>query len=195
MINTFKSARPDVVVVERTLGLTTQEYALQQGQVDAVFNVGVPGCLPFQVQHLRQEPRLVVMPAGHRLAEKDVVELSDVLGERFVRLHPAIPRWCQHLFTLTAERGGPGRLSSNDAGSTEEVLAAVGDNNLFSAPAESAAHLRVPHLRWREVSGVTPVSLDLVTDSRNPHPELPVLARVASLVVAQGFLRPEAHAS
>lgn len=190
ILDTFHRARPDVVVVECTLGLTTQDYALHQGQVDAVFNAGVPTRAPFHVQHLRHEPRLVAFSLSHRLVDKEELELSDVLDEQFVRLHPAIPRWCQDLCTLTAERGGAARLTNNEAGSFEEVLAAVGGHELFSAPAETAASAFAPHLRWRKVHGVTPVTLDLVTDSRNQHPELPVLARVAAWVAAKAALGP-----
>lgn len=188
IIDTFRRTRPDVVVVERRLGLTTQDYALHQGQVDAVFNAGVATCAPFRVQHLRHEPRLVVLSSSHRLADKEELELSDILDEQFVRLHPAVPRWCQDLFTLAAERGRPARLTDNEAGSFEEVLAAVRSNELFSAPAETAAHAFLPNLRWRAVSGVPPVTLDLVTDSRNQHRELPGLGRVAAWVVAKAAL-------
>ena len=65
-----------------------------------------PGCTP-----LREEPRVVLLPRTHPLAEPIELTVEDAVGQTFVGLDPSVdPDW-GGFWSLDDYRGAPGRAS------------------------------------------------------------------------------------
>ncbi len=75
---------------------------------------------------LRREPRVVLAPRRHPLADRRELTLEDVLDETFIGLHPSVePAWAG-FWSLDDHRGGPpARLTSDHAANPQEVLASL----------------------------------------------------------------------
>jgi DNA-binding transcriptional LysR family regulator len=73
-------------------------------------------------QFLREDPRVVVAPRGHRLAGRDAVRVAEVLDETFIGFHPSVePSWAG-FWSFDDERGEPPRRVTADP---QEVLASL----------------------------------------------------------------------
>jgi DNA-binding transcriptional LysR family regulator len=87
LLGRFHRTHPDVTLqlTVSTGGSGGLVDALTDGSLDLAL-VSVPGRPPAGV-HLRQllwRPMELVLPAGHRLAERPVVRIEELAGERFV---------------------------------------------------------------------------------------------------------------
>lgn len=106
-------------------GLLGRIDDLLDGSVDLAFTRLLPGQTGLEATVLAEEPRLVALPRGHRLAERDTVRLAELRHESFI-VNPAVPddgppeRW------LAEQRrhGLPGRIAAQSA-SVQEILALV----------------------------------------------------------------------
>jgi DNA-binding transcriptional LysR family regulator len=185
LLDAFRRVRPDVALEQRELTLITQERALIRGQVDVVFNVGVPDTAQLRVLRLGTERRVLAVPPRHPFADCDSVSLDQALDEVFISLHPAVPSWCDDLFSMTAQRGAHGHRSHSEASSAAEVLelAALGQG-VYTAPAEFAAHADTDAVAWKTVTGLSAVSLDLVALRTNRSPAVGSLFELASATAA-----------
>lgn len=169
LLGTFARARPDARATTRLLTFVTIERALLHEQVDVAVLPGLPPAHgAVRTWPLGLEPRVVALPAAHPLAARPTLQLVDVLDQTFVRLHPGAPRWLQDLYSLSAERGGPARLSDDEGASVQEVLSVVAQGgSVFTAPRSAALGWDAPGVVWRSVEGVTPVAVTLVALQSN----------------------------
>jgi DNA-binding transcriptional LysR family regulator len=193
LMGRFRQLHPDVTVLERELTLVTQDYALVHGQVDVAVNVGVPDDVRRRVKHLRTEPRLLALPVDHRLTRFDRLTLPDVVGEPFVRLHPATPRWFGDLFGLHHERGDQRVDTADEASTAQEVISLVAHTGgLFTAPQTFSFGALSPGVAFLPVDGLTPVTLDLVAMRANHNP---LVDQLFSLATEVNSLAPPQSAS
>ncbi|MEE6263928.1 LysR family transcriptional regulator [Plantactinospora sonchi] len=93
VVREMRHRHPDVAVHARHLGWHDIHAALLEHQVDAVVSR-----LPFPTDRLHvtilyDEPRVVIVPLGHRLAGKEQVTLEDIADEPVPRLREAGPEW------------------------------------------------------------------------------------------------------
>lgn len=92
-VHEMRHRHPDVTVSARHLNWHTTSAALLEHQVDAVVSQ-----LPFPTDQLRvtvlyDEPRVVLVSLGHRLAGRERVTLADIADEPVPRLRDADPEW------------------------------------------------------------------------------------------------------
>jgi DNA-binding transcriptional LysR family regulator len=83
----FRHERPGVELHPRTTvgGSADLVRDVVSGELDLAFASIPNGSFPgVTLTHLASEPILLAVPAGHRLENRDVVELSDLAGETFV---------------------------------------------------------------------------------------------------------------
>jgi DNA-binding transcriptional LysR family regulator len=89
-VRAVRGRHPDVEVELRRLDWEEQVPALREGLIDVLL-----GRLPLDgdglcVEHLYEEPRVVLLPADHPLAGKEDISVQDIAGEPMVR-HAATP--------------------------------------------------------------------------------------------------------
>jgi DNA-binding transcriptional LysR family regulator len=75
---------------------------------------------------LREDPRVVVVPRGHRLASRARLRVTELLDETFIGFHPFVePSWAG-FWSFDDERGGsPPRVTADRVTNPQEVLASL----------------------------------------------------------------------
>jgi DNA-binding transcriptional LysR family regulator len=92
-VRALAGRHPDLSIEVMRTSWDDQTQVLRDGRVD----VGYVR-LPFdqsglRVEPLLSEPRVAVLPAGHRLAGKDSIQLPDLAGEHLLQNRDAVPEW------------------------------------------------------------------------------------------------------
>jgi DNA-binding transcriptional LysR family regulator len=91
---------------------------------------------------LREDPRVVVAPRGHRLASRDTLHVAEVLGETFIRFHPSVEASWAGFWSFDDERGGPPPSTTADRViNPQEVLASLGVRDAITTVPESVGKL------------------------------------------------------
>jgi DNA-binding transcriptional LysR family regulator len=132
---------------------------------------------------LRREPRVVVAPRRHPLAESAELGVDDVLDETFIGLHPSIPRSWAGFWSLDDHRGAPPRLLTSDhASNPQEVLAALSVRCAITtvpvSVGRSIANLPTG-LVVIPLHGAAPSTIALVGDEDRQNPRVDVLRTYA----------------
>lgn len=133
--------------------------ALRAGEVDVAF-VWQPADLTGLAYRLVAcRPRVVGMAAGHRLAESDVLSLSDVANEPLMWTRQAPREWVDWWAVNPRPDGSaPVWGATND--NVEEMLdmVAAGSGICF-APEDLARYYDRPGLEWRPLSDADPLHI------------------------------------
>src|SRR3546814_15159158 len=87
-----------------------QPPALRRGEIDVGLLLSPVPSDGLQLDELRSEGWLVAMPSDHRLADYDMIAISDLAGERFVAAHqgfgPGRPQQTQEMFLAAGRSEG-----------------------------------------------------------------------------------------
>jgi DNA-binding transcriptional LysR family regulator len=112
-----------------------------------------------QVLPLRSERKYVALPAGHRLARRRAVQMTDLLEEPFVALPPEAGALRDHWLALEDRRGHPIRIGA-EASTADEAFEAVatGHGVVLLAEGNVSVYAR-PGIVCRPVIGVQPSQL------------------------------------
>jgi DNA-binding transcriptional LysR family regulator len=112
-----------------------------------------------QVLPLRSERKYVALPAGHRLARRRAVEMTDLLEEPFVALPPEAGALRDHWLALEARGNHPVRIGA-EASTADEAFEAVatGHGVVLLAEGNVSVYAR-PGIVCRPVIGVQPSQL------------------------------------
>jgi DNA-binding transcriptional LysR family regulator len=114
------------------------------------------------VRPLTHEPRVVVLPAGHRLAGKESVAMTDLAGERLLQNPDAVPEW-RAVATVAAE--------PVPAPAVEEKLENVAaGRGIVVLPLSTATYYTRPDVTWSRIGGIpdNQVSLAWAAERRDP---------------------------
>ncbi|MGW3767537.1 LysR family transcriptional regulator [Actinomadura verrucosospora] len=105
VISAFKAAFPEVRTAWRALELNELDRPLLDGDVDvALIRLPVdPERLDWEVL-VDDEPRAVLVPTGHPLAEAGTLTLEDVIDAAFVAIADSVPLTAQRWWTFYEER-------------------------------------------------------------------------------------------
>jgi DNA-binding transcriptional LysR family regulator len=112
-----------------------------------------------QVLPLRSERKYVALPAGHRLARRRAVQMTDLLEEPFVALPPEAGALRDHWLALEDRGGHPVRIGA-EASSADEAFEAVatGHGVVLLAEGNVSVYAR-PGIVCRPMIGVQPSQL------------------------------------
>ena len=106
------------------------------------------------VEPLFGEPRVGIMPPGHRLAAKDTVAAADLRSDDMIKTPDDPPEWDS--FT------GESRAVSVEARTIEEILEHVAaGRGLVVLPLSAAAYFSRPDLTYVSIADVTPSHVSL----------------------------------
>jgi DNA-binding transcriptional LysR family regulator len=150
IIQTFRRAHPDVRVELRDV--TEHPNALLSGAVDvALVRPPVPeeGDERIRFEEVVDEPRVAFLPAGHRLAGAEAIEIRELQDEAWVEVGPGMGH-ITDFWAATDSLGGLRPRMGEGASSVAGVLQAVAylDNVITSIPSV---------LRFFHVSGIAMV--------------------------------------
>ncbi|XVV15616.1 LysR family transcriptional regulator [Actinoplanes sp. CA-131856] len=114
------------------------------------------------VRPMTSEPRVVVLPTGHRLAGKESVAIADLAAERLLQSPDAVPEW-REVATVPAEpvpaRAVEEKLENVAAGRGVVVL-----------PLSTATYYTRPDVTWARVTDIpdNQVVLAWLAERRDP---------------------------
>lgn len=116
------------------------------------------------------EPRLVALPAGHRLAGQTTVDIGDLLGEPFLALPAGSGGLRDHWLAVEARSGRPPVVGAEVANAEEVVEALVAGLGVCLIAAGNKPLVARDGITTRPVTGVTPSELVLAwrADDRRP---------------------------
>ena len=140
----FSQQHPSIELRFRELSFPSSPTSAWLSEVD----VGVCHLPPADpgvwAQVLRKEPRVVLAPRQHPLAQADEVAVEDVLDETFICFHPSTdPTWAG-FWSLDDHRGTPPRrLTGDQAANPQEVLASLAVRSAITTVPASVARVIV----------------------------------------------------
>jgi DNA-binding transcriptional LysR family regulator len=132
---------------------------------------------------LRREPRVIVAPRSHPLAERDELRLGDVLDETFVGFHDAVePSWAG-LWTLDEYRDGssPKLTAERSINAQERFATLSAGRGITAMPACHASVVAsiLPSLVAIPLPEADPTVLELVGPTERLNPTIDALLTVA----------------
>ncbi|QKJ20883.1 LysR family transcriptional regulator [Microbacterium hominis] len=162
---------PSARIEMRRLGFFDVIEDLDSARADVVF-APWPLNLPprIRVEKLWSEPRVLVVPVGHRLADREAISILEAADEIFVAAgggDPEIIDWWLVDPRPDGSRAHRGPTADSVEGLLELVAAGAGVN----IAGESAAHhYRRAELAYLPITDIEPATIVLCTlaDSRNP---------------------------
>jgi DNA-binding transcriptional LysR family regulator len=192
----FQSSMPrvalDVVVAEPDQALAQ----LRQGEIDVAVVVENSGELAagglFHCRHLLSDPFRVVLPRGHRLAAKRVVDIASLVEERWVGVS-SCPNYCQEVVGAACRQAGftPSYALQADEYPTAQGFVAAGLGVAF-VPLLALGGAVHPGVAVRRVKGSQPVR-EVWAVSRHTIASLPAVRAMLDDLEesAQAFLKAQ----
>jgi DNA-binding transcriptional LysR family regulator len=141
ILEAFAEAHPDIDIRYQELPFPFTPTAHWLSEVDVAVCHVPAADHGVWAQALRLEPRIVLAPKRHSLADRTEVTVAEVLDESFIGFHPSVePTWAG-FWSLDDYRGGPpGRITADRAANAQEVLAALAVRDaITTVPAAVAA--------------------------------------------------------
>ncbi|MFG6492982.1 LysR family transcriptional regulator [Microbacterium sp. P03] len=164
-------AMPDARIEMRRLGFFDVAAELESGRVDVVF-APAPMPLPARVrlEPLWREPRVLVVPAGHPLADRESVSIVETNDEVFVAVAGGVPEvvdWWIVDPRPDGTRPKRGPTADSVDGLFELVAAGAGVN---IAGQSASRQYRRDELAFIPVFDIEPATILLcsLSDARNP---------------------------
>jgi DNA-binding transcriptional LysR family regulator len=189
----FSQSNPDIEIHFRELPFPSPATAAWLREVDLAACHVPPPDPDVWSQEFRREPRVVLAPRRHPLAQRRELDVADVIEETFIGLHPSVdPAWAG-FWSLDDHRGtAPERVIADHAMNPQEVLAALAVRcAITTAPASVAQVLSsvptgVVAIPLRDANHST-IMLVGHKDTRNP---LTGALRAFATVLVDGGSRP-----
>ena len=115
-----------------------------------------------QVQPVLAEPRVAVLPAGHRLAGKDTITIADLADEHLLQDPGAVPEWRDIATEMRTRR----RRSAPVFRTVEEKLEHVAaGHGIVMLPLSTAVFYTRPDIAYSHVSDISPNQVCLAWDA------------------------------
>ena len=173
-LEVFAETYPEIDVRYRELPFPSVPTSSWLSEVDVAVCHLPPADPDIWARALRREPRAVLAPKRHPLAQRPELTVAEVLDETFIGFHPSIePAWAG-FWSLDDHRGGsPRRVTADRAVSVQEILASLAVRRAITTVPASVARV-IPNLLTGVVAiplrDAEPSSIMLVAhkDRRNP---------------------------
>ncbi|HEY3978175.1 MAG TPA: LysR substrate-binding domain-containing protein [Streptosporangiaceae bacterium] len=156
---------------------TNQTDVIRDGRVDIGYLRLPADARGLAVEPLLSEPRVVVLPADHRLAGKESVTVADLAGEHLLQDPDAVPEWRDIAVEL---RGRLPRAAIPPLRTVEEKLEHVAaGHGIVVLPLSTATFYTRPDIRPVPVRDVAPNQVCLAWDSSRPSALIREYAAIA----------------
>jgi DNA-binding transcriptional LysR family regulator len=184
LFEAFAEARPGAEISFRELPFPRGSTASWLEDVDVAF-CHAPAVDPdVRIQALRTEPRAIVAPRSHPLAQHSELTVAEVLDETFIGYHPAVqPIWAG-FHSLDDHRGTPApRITADRALTPSQMLTIIAARQAIIAIPASDAAIVLKVLRGVvaiPVRDAHPAVLSLIWRKSNHNPLVQALAALAA---------------
>lgn len=158
-IREFRRAYPQVGLPLQEANTAQALQRLAAGELDAAFiRPGITDPAGMRLRRLVEEPMRIVLPAGHRLAERPRLPLSELSGEAFV-LFPRAVGLALYDEILTACRlAGFEPALGQEASQISSVVNLVAAELGVSIVPASIAQMQVRGVRYVDIDGRPPLA-------------------------------------
>lgn len=140
IFESYRELRPDVTLQFTELTMTDQLDRLRRGEVDVTIVRAPLHDARILFTPLFSEPRVAAISMHHRLAQRDVVSVRDVIDEPFAVAGPDVPGEWSAFWALDDVRGGPSRVGAR-VRSVGEALMAVSNLGAIDTMPSSTSRL------------------------------------------------------
>ncbi|WP_203606619.1 LysR substrate-binding domain-containing protein [Streptomyces sp. SID11385] len=178
----FTAAHPDARLRLRQVPWHDSTAGLADGTCDAAFVwLPLPDADRYRWMVIAEEPRVVAMPATHPLANREIIDFTDLLGEPFLALpHSAGP--LRDYWLATDARGGrPARIGAEVASTEETYEALVAGLGVVLLAAGNTPLITLGGVVTRAVSGIAPSRFALAWRADERRPLVREYARACAL--------------
>jgi DNA-binding transcriptional LysR family regulator len=158
----FSALQPGATVELRQASWGDPTAGLADGVVDVAFVwLPLPDPQRYQWIVVAEEPRVVAMADGHRLAGREAIEMADLLDEPFLAL-PLSAGPLRDFWLATDVRGGRAARIGAEVASTEETYEALADGRgVCLLAAGNARLISLGGVVTRPVNGLSLATLAL----------------------------------
>jgi DNA-binding transcriptional LysR family regulator len=159
-----------------------QADAIRDGRVDIGY-VRLPiDQRGLRVRPLMDEPRVAVLPSGHRLAGKDAIGIADLADEHLLQHPDAVPEWRD---VATELRGSAPRRPAPVFHAVEEKLEHVAaGHGIIVLPLSVVTFYTRPDVTYVPVADIPPNQVCLAWDSSRRTPLIGEFAAIAAATAA-----------
>ena len=170
----FQQRRPDIALRLTERPFTDPSAGLAGGSSDVAF-IRPPCSTPdLLVEQLLAEPRVVVVPDGHRLAGRDGVRLADLDGEPLIGTTTVDETWDAFWLGQDARPAGQAPAVVHRVSSLEEELTLVRAGQGLSITAASAGRWAPrPGLQYLPVTDLAPTTVAVSWRQDRVHEAVP----------------------
>ncbi|MGV9822876.1 LysR family transcriptional regulator [Nocardia xishanensis] len=155
IIAAFGERRPGWRVDMRQSPWSDPTAGLADGSVDvALLRLPIPGQESWRVEVLLTEPRCVVLPTTHRLADRDEILFRELLDEPFVAAPQATGRWRDYWLAVDEREGVPPRIGAVTQHPDDWLEAIANGYGVALAPESTARFYQRPGVVYRPVVGI-----------------------------------------
>jgi DNA-binding transcriptional LysR family regulator len=153
---------PQLTVNVLRTGWDDQTEVIRDGRADVSY-IRLPADQSgLQVQALLAEPRVAVLPVGHRLAGKDTISIADLADEHLLQDPDAVPEWRDIAIEMRTRR----RPGAPFFRTVEEKLEHVAAGHGFVLlPLSTAVFYTRPGVACSHVSDIPPNQVCLAWDA------------------------------
>ncbi|MDX3227415.1 LysR family transcriptional regulator [Streptomyces sp. ME19-01-6] len=178
----FTAARPDVRLRLRQVPWDDATAGLADGTCDAAFVwLPLPDPDRYRWVVVAEEPRLVAMADTHPLADREIIDFTDLLDEPFLAL-PDSAGPLRDYWLATDDRGGKPALIGAEVASTEETYEAlVAGLGVVLLAAGNAPLITLGGVVTRAVRGISPSRFALAWRADDRRPLVREYARACEL--------------
>jgi DNA-binding transcriptional LysR family regulator len=177
-VQALRQRHPELTVEVMRTTWDDQTEVIHDGRVDVGY-VRLPiDQRRLHVRPLLAEPRVAVLPTGHRLAGKDVVDIPDLADEHLLQNPDAVPEW-RDIATELRRPGGrhPGPVFH----SVEEKLEHVAQGHgVIVLPLSVVTFYTRPDVTYVPISDIPPNQVCLAWDSTRRNPLIGEFAAIAT---------------
>jgi DNA-binding transcriptional LysR family regulator len=161
-IRALASRHPQLTVNVLRTSWDDQTAVLHDGRADVSY-IRLPVDLSgLQVQALLAEPRVAVLPVGHRLAGKDTISIADLADEHLLQDPDAVPEWRD----IAAEMRARHRRGVPVFRTVEEKLEHVAaGHGIVLLPLSTAVFYTRPGVAYSHVIDIPPNQVCLAWDA------------------------------
>jgi DNA-binding transcriptional LysR family regulator len=161
-VRALAGRHPQLIVNVLRTGWDDQTDVIRDGRADVSY-IRLPADQSgLQVQALLAEPRVAVLPVGHRLAGKDTISIADLADEHLLQDPGAVPEWRDIAIEMRTRRPRDAPVFRTVEEKLEHVAAGHG---IVLLPLSTAVFYTRPGVAYSHVSDIPPNQVCLAWDA------------------------------